>query len=779
MLHTTIDALAKALRPIIRGEVSLAGFDTETTEVLQDRYTPYATSTRMAGFSFSYDLAGKPVDFYAAVRHQPYDWRRRRDLIEADTKRNGAEWVRMLLEQEGVEPPGADGELFGWQDGWNPNLPLDAVLQVLQETLHAVGRHGITLLAHNWPFDAKQLDVEGLELPWEWMEDTQALSVFTDPRPLDKWDPTLREGNGAYVHGGHSLKHLGEAHLGRKPEEQAKLHEAQEVLGAGGAKLNDYSMLPLRTVIAPYACQDTRLLVQLHAVMVKREAYALPGVQELLAKHMQERKLGVDMERAGLTIDKGRAEEFCKRKEQEVAALVVAITTLAGRVLPLNNGKLLAEALYDDLGFPTYRSQRDTRQATLKQVRTRIVVHCDPNRPVTSSARGPVITVEDAAHLIDAILDYRRVSKELGTFYQPLTVFGDTGRVHPVMSPLRARTTRWAVEKPAVQQMPKPKKGQTDDCVRSVFVPEDGHALLCWDYSQQELRIAAHYALAIPEVFEYRFTWGCTLAKRGDCKGRAPHGPADDIDACRQVQHAGYRPSFSRRPAVMGLVDGFLSGDAAFDPHAIMLKWCHDRGLTDIDRDKGKTADFAIIYGAGIAKLMETLDCSFAVARELLKIFWDVAYPELGRVRQFIEERLRKVGPSTSWSGQPYITTLHGAPIYLDGGYKGLNYVVQRGGRELLLNAICAVDEYTRVEHVPYRMVLPLHDELIMSAPVDSIDAGVCRDISRLMVAAAGACQVPHVVQPNVCYSNWAEKETLPDEWGYNGVKEAQNHVSA
>lgn len=767
-LMNSLAELEEALEPVLAGRVDRAAFDTETTLVGDGGFTPFGTDTRIAGFSVSYDTPeGCEVDLYAPIRHVPYDWRRPADAMARDTKHNGRDWHQRLLEVERVLVGASSDGLGRWVPNGDPNLDMEAVLALLQRMFNVPE---IIWYAHNWSFDARVLLVDDIDVPWERMECTLALSVFTDERPLDLWDPALKDGRGAYVHGGHGLKHLGETYLGLPVDAQAVLEEAKEALGPGSSKLQDYSMLPLRTALAPYACTDTRLTLRLAAACKGREAYRDPKVRELLNAHRAERKLSVAMERRGVPVDQVLCGERVKLKEAEVAGLVAKANRLAGIVLNLGHGETLAGQLYDELGFPTYQVGgdiiRNTTQATLKQVRTRIVTEDGPK-------------AEDHAHLVDAILDYRKAHKELTTFYRPLTYFGDTGRVHTVLSPLGARTTRYAAETPNVMQMSKPKKGKTPEetranqvaCVRHVFKPGDGYSFLLPDFSAQEMRVAAHYTLAIPKVFGYRFQWMCTMGKRGSCKGSAPHGPKGDPDACRKVTHIGW-PRDTLCPATMGLSDGFLKQGTAFDPHAAMVKFCQLGGL-DIDRDKGKTADFAILYGAGIKKLMETLDCDYQAARKLLDIFWQEAYPELQRVKWFIQERLRRQGPISHFSHQEFVRSLYGGRIHLADAYKGLNYIIQRSCREILLYASLGVQRFLEQEGAAddYQMVLPLHDELIFHVPTDSLDQHIVQGICQRMVEAGKPSLVPMVVEPKVAHESWAVKESLPQGWGCDGVK--------
>lgn len=753
MLITDFDALRGAVEPILLGDVCVAGIDTETTEIKDDRFTPLGTDSRIAGFSVSYDLAEAEVDLYAAVRHAPYDWRRRKDLIERDRAQfygsgknqkprrfTGAEWAGILAD-EGVTDGGT------WAPGMDPNLPLDEVVDLWKE-LFAVA--GVIWRAHNWPFDAKMFMADGVVPPWERIEDTQVRSVFTDERPLDAYDEEAEN----WVHQGHGLKHLGEEYLGIPAEAQALLKEAMEVL-----KCKCFAHLPLRRIIAPYGWMDTRLCLNLGRHIDGRRLSSDPKIRELIAAHHREIRRVVEMEHRGIRVDVAEADRRAEAKRQEQGRLRVRAQQAAGAVVPLDSPKELEGMIYDRFGMPLYRDQRNTRKATLKQVRAKMAAG-------KGLAAGSELTYDRAVELLDTVLDYRAATKELTAFYEPLVNFGgEEGIIYAILNMLAARTTRYSAAKPNIQQMPKPKKGRELESVRALFKPRDGHVLLPLDYSTQELRVAAHYARAIPSVFEHRFTWRCTLERRGDCKGKPPHG--------KNEVHVGYRSDFSRAPERMGLVDGFMTGNRDYDPHAIMVVRCNELAI-EIDRGTGKGANFALIYGAGIWKLAEILDCSYDMAKRIFEVFWNVAYPELGRVKEFIAERLRHHGPSTRYSHQDFIRTIHGGAVFLEGAHKGFNYIVQRSCREILLYAILAVTEYLEREAPDYRLLFPVHDELVIEAPADSVDRGVVRKIARLMVEAGSASTIPMIVDPAVCRENWALKEDLGAEWGWNGVTDVQ-----
>jgi len=709
-LVRSVEELRELLRPITRGEVALAAIDTETNEVKDDRFTPYGTDTRIAGFSVSFDHTGgitrdaPAVDFYVPLRHVPYDWRRK---PEAMRKKYPA-WYTCLTEEEGVLLEG------GWKDGWDPNLPVEPCLELLQDALRV--KH-CRWAAHNWGFDGPMLEVEGVYIHPERMEETKFASQLSDPRPLDVWD---QERGGWLV--SHALKRLGEDWLGMPADAEARLKEAQEALGKGSALLWDYSMLPLRTVVAPYACQDTRLALTLLQHCRARESFKDERIQERYAVEVELIQHLAEMQKGGVEIRVDLAKQLAQEAEERLAAITREADAAAGRMLNYGNSEVLAQQLYGELGVPMYRKRSDTRKATLKMA----MKYC-----------------EDPKHreVLQGVLDYRAAEKELTAFYRPLANFGAGGTIHTVIRQMEAATTRMSASKPNLQQMKK--KGE----VRRVFKPRDGHVFVFMDYDQIEMRIPAHYSHSLPDSYRSVFTWSCTMAKRGSCKGRGAHGPQDDAEACRRIIHHGRRADWQYKPPQLHLFNGFTT-DPDFDPHQRMAD------IAGVDRDDAKTSNFALLYGAGYYKLAETLDCTLERAKELFHFFWEQAYPELDYVRGFIQERLRRAGPPTKYSHMDYITTLKGGRIYLDSAYKGMNYVTQRSAREVFGDGLLAVCRRCRSLD-GYRVVVPVHDEAILEVHKDDLDTAVLSELTGLMAEAGNVCSVPLTVGCEMSDRNW------------------------
>lgn len=739
MLLKTLDDLDRILSPIRAGDVALAGFDTETSEVVDGRFTPYGTPTRIAGFSISYDLPRarkrvEAVDVYLPVRHRPYDWRRRPDLIRRADAKNSTRWLSVLTEDEGVLLPEDGG---GWAEGWDPNVDPVEAFRMLDEAMQVAG---VVWGAHNWGFDGPMLDVEGVRVPWGRLHESQFLSTLTDERAIDRWD----EAKNRFAVS-HALKAIGEDVLGRGPEEQKLLEEAKEALGEGSGKLQDYGMLPLRTCVAPYAAQDTRLVLEVIEACMQRETWQVPEIRERYERELRLIEHVVAMMREGVHVDPEIASELGEQAEAEFDERTVKVAALAeelkpGLVLNLTHPETLGTQLYDELRIPTYRGNTDTRAATLKMVAKRL--RADAGRAECHyDANG--LDVVKAADLIDGILGWRSTQKEITAFYRPLQTYGADGTLHPILRQMAAATTRMSAAKPNVQQVKK--KGE----IRRAFTARPDTVFVFLDYDQIEMRLAAHYSAALPKAFERLFYWPCTMAKRGSCKGKAPHGPKGDPGKCREVIHTGWSFQQQQRPKRLHLYEGFMQQEG-FDPHQRMAD------VSGENRDVSKTANFCLLYGGGFIKLAETLDVELGRAEELWHFFWDDAYPELQYLRAFIDERLRTVGARAKFSHQGHIRTLKGARICLDSGFKGMNYLIQRSAREVFGDGLLDVAEWCRAETGgAYFPLVPVHDEIVLQVQRSDYDVGVLRKIRDMMAEAGALSSVPLTVGCEVGETDW------------------------
>lgn len=161
----------------------------------------------------------------------------------------------------------------------------------------------------------------------------------------------------------------------------------------------------------------------------------------------------------------------------------------------------------------------------------------------------------DAEKFTETLLRYRTEDKILGTFIQGILDYEQQGRIHPEFWLTGTRTGRMSSSNPNFQNIPK-----GDDRIRRAFIPEDGYIFVYFDYSQQEYKLLAHYSKdaalthAIMQGWDVHTATGCSFAN-----------------------------------ITMEQWEGLSKGEAK-----------------DI-RDKGKTGNFAIVYGLGNAALANKL----------------------------------------------------------------------------------------------------------------------------------------------------------------------------
>ena len=188
----------------------------------------------------------------------------------------------------------------------------------------------------------------------------------------------------------------------------------------------------------------------------------------------------VEMERAGILVDRSVLSEMSEQLTSDIAAIDrEASGVLGGRELNLNANQQLAAVLFDELGVPRTR-------------RTKTGYTMDAN------ALEGLLEDENldnrAYHLINAILKYREFAKIKSTYVDSLPdlIHPRTGRVHTSFNQVGSATGRLSSTDPNVQNIPV--RTELGRRVRKAFVADhrNGWLLLAADYSQIELRILAH-----------------------------------------------------------------------------------------------------------------------------------------------------------------------------------------------------------------------------------------------------------------------------------------------
>ncbi len=276
----------------------------------------------------------------------------------------------------------------------------------------------------------------------------------------------------------------------------------------------------------------------------------------------------------------------------------------------------------------------------------------------------------DRSPIIDAILDYRGLRKLLSTYIEPFGnyISPSDGRVHTTFNQALTATGRLSSSNPNLQNIPiRTEEGRE---IRKAFVPgEPGWVMMSADYSQIELRLMAHLC-----------------------------GDAHLVEAFRQGQdvHAATAAKIFHIPI----------GEVSADQRRI-----------------AKTANFGIMYGISSFGLAERLRCSRSEAKQIIDDYF-ASFPS---IRGFIDETIAQARE------RGYVETLFGRRRYIADIAAGnaavralaernaVNAPIQGTAADIIKLAMTAVDRCLREGGYRARMVLQIHDELLLEVPQEEI----------------------------------------------------------
>ncbi len=271
-----------------------------------------------------------------------------------------------------------------------------------------------------------------------------------------------------------------------------------------------------------------------------------------------------------------------------------------------------------------------------------------------------------AQHELPArILAYRHLAKLKSTYVDalPPLIHPATGRIHPTFVQTGAATGRLSCANPNLQNIPiRSPEGVR---IREAFVPAEGCALVSADYSQVELRILAHYS-------------------------------GDD-----------------------SLIEAFRSGE---DIHR--RTWAEVAGKTPDDvtqeeRARAKAVNFGIIYGSSAYGLANQLGIASGEAQATI----DAYFARYRGVRRFLDDTVAAA------ARDGYVRTLLGRRRYLPdlrsrnrslrsaAERMAVNTVIQGTAADLIKKAMVEVDGWLRAQDLRARMILQIHDELVLEVP--------------------------------------------------------------
>ncbi|MBO6527985.1 DNA polymerase I [Erythrobacter sp.] len=317
-----------------------------------------------------------------------------------------------------------------------PLLASDAVLKIF----------------HNGKYDLNVLARNGIEVAP--IDDTMIISFDLDAgRQLDG------------IGGGHGMDELADRHLGHT------CLTFKEVCGTG-KKAIPFGEVPLDKA-TEYAAEDADVTWRLYRHLKPRlSTEGGTTIYERVDRPLV--PVVAQMERHGIKVDRARLAKLSEEFAGETARLEKEIHGMAGTEFTVGSPKQLGEVLFDTLGYKGGKKGKSGQYSTDQSVLERL------------SSEG--------AEIADKVLEWRQLAKLKSTYTDALqeAINPETGRVHTSYSLVGAQTGRLSSTDPNLQNIPiRTAIGRQ---IREAFVAEEGNVLLAADYSQIELRLAAHMA---------------------------------------------------------------------------------------------------------------------------------------------------------------------------------------------------------------------------------------------------------------------------------------------
>ena len=313
-------------------------------------------------------------------------------------------------------------------------------------------------------------------------------------------------------------------------------------------------------------------------------------------------------------------------------------------------------------------------------------------------------TLEELRHeaaIIDDILEYRQVTKLISTYTSVLSEVADeNSRIHTEFKQALTATGRLSSAEPNLQNIPiKTKMGRE---LRRFFIAEDGYTLVDADYSQIELRLLAHIAddYNMKEAF------------------------IEGVDIHRKTASA-----------VFGVPEEFVNDEM---------------------RKKAKAVNFGIVYGIGGYSLAKDIGTSVAEATRYIKSYL-LNYPFVDKyLEDVVAEATEKGYTTTPMGRRRYIPELKNSKMQLKafGKRVAMNAPIQGAAADIMKLAMLRVDEAIKNENLDARIVMQVHDELIIEVRDDQ--AKRCMEICKEQMEKVADLKVPLIAEAG-CGKNWLE----------------------
>ena len=460
----------------------------------------------------------------------------------------------------------------------------------------------------------------------------------------------------------------------------------------------DFSMVPIEAA-AQYCGMDVHVTRRLTPLLRGQLAELGPQLPALLDQvELPLEPVLAQMEATGIRIDTAYLAELSTELAATLERLEGEAKAAAGTAFNLASPKQLGELLFDTLGLDRKKSRK--------------------TKTGWSTDAAVLEKLEDAHPVVPLVLEHRTLSKLKSTYVDalPALMEPETGRVHTDFNQAVTATGRLSSSNPNLQNIPV--RTEFSRRIRKAFLPEAGWQLLSADYSQIELRILAHLS------------------------------------------------------GEEALVEAYRNGD---DVHALTARLLLEKNEVSADeRRLGKTINFGVVYGMGAQRFARETGVSQAEAKDFLskykqrypKVFAFLELQErLALSRGYVETILGRRRPF-AFDPSGLGRLLGKDPLEIDlevarrGGMEAqqlraaANAPIQGSSADIIKLAMVQLHRRLHESGLPARLLLQVHDELVLEAAPEALEAAVT--LTRETMERAVTLTVPLVVETGVG-ANWMD----------------------
>ncbi len=400
------------------------------------------------------------------------------------------------------------------------------------------------------------------------------------------------------------------------------------------------------------------------------------------------------MEINGIKIDKEFLADIGREVDKKIHLLEKKIHDLAGSDFNINSTQQLREILFEKLAIPALGISK--------------------GKTGLSTGADELAKLKGQHPIIDLIQDYRELTKLSTTYIEslPKLVNLKTGRLHTSFNQAVTATGRLSSTEPNLQNIPI--RTELGKRIRRAFVADQGYKLLSLDYSQIELRLAAHMS--------------------GDKK----------------------------------LITAFKQGEDIHTATAAEINQIKPEEVTPELRREAKAVNFGILYGQGPHGLSQGAEIPYARAKDFIEKYF-IAY---SGVKEFVDETIAlartKGYTETLFGRRRFLPEIDSSAIQARKSAErmAINTPLQGTAADIIKIAMIRVarmisELYAKErgsEIAPVRMLLQVHDELVFEVK-DGLVVEVSEKIKKIMEDVI-KLKVPIVVDAKQG-DNWGEMENI------------------